>query len=185
MAEELAFDQRRRQGRAVHAHEGARLPPAAFVHGPGEKLLAGPGRARGAARSNWSARPVPGARARAGAPRSAHDVVEVVIALDLLLQIDVVGFEPGVQPFDLGDAGRNAASWWCRCSAAPRISATSGSRSTSAWPHRRETPALASTRAQTVRPVTYTAHEQKMRRPLAGVGPTRPAPSGEGRWDAK
>ena len=49
----------------------------------------------------------------------ADDVVEVVIALDLLFQIHVVGFEPGVELLDHGDVGAQRALV-ARRAAAPR-----------------------------------------------------------------
>ena len=105
MAEQLAFDQRRRQGGTVDAHQRARMAAAPFVERPGEQLLA---RSRGPheqdARVGRSDLP----QARQGQPQGAtlaDDVVEIVIALDFLFQAHVVRFEPGVQPLDLGDAG--------------------------------------------------------------------------------
>ena len=41
-AEQLAFDQRRRDGRAVDADHGAAAAPAQLVHLRGKQLLAGP-----------------------------------------------------------------------------------------------------------------------------------------------
>ena len=84
---------------------GARVPPAALVQRPGEQLLAGAGRPE-QQHARVRRRDLRQARQRQPQRRAlADDVVEVVIALDLFLQIDVVGLEPGVQPLDLGDAG--------------------------------------------------------------------------------
>ena len=71
----------------------------------------------------------------------ADDVVEVVIALDLLFQIHVVRLEPGVQPFDLGDAGAQRVLVAAAAAARrPGSLTTSCRRSTSGCGHRRVTP---------------------------------------------
>ena len=105
MAEQLAFDERRRKRGAVDPHQRARMPPAPFVQRPGEQFLAGSGRAQQQhARVRW--RDLSQPRQRESKRRTlADDVVEVVIALDLLFQIHVVRLEPGVQPLDHGDVG--------------------------------------------------------------------------------
>ena len=105
MAEQFAFDERRRKRGAVDPHQRARMPPAPLVQRPGEQFLAGSGRAE-QQHARVRRRDLSQARQRESKRRTlADDVVEVVIALDFLFQIHVVRLEPGVQPFDLGDAG--------------------------------------------------------------------------------
>ena len=100
VAEQLAFDERRRQRGAVDPHQRARMPAAALVQRPGEQFLAGSGRAE-QQHVRVRRRDLRQPRQREPQRRAfADDVVEVVIALDLLFQIHVVGLEPGVQLFD-------------------------------------------------------------------------------------
>ena len=109
VAEQLALDQRRRQRRAVDADQRARMPAAALVQRPREQLLAGAGRAE-QQHARIRRRDLRQPRQREPQRRAfADDVVEVVIALDLLLQIDVVGLEPRVQLFDHRDVGPKRA----------------------------------------------------------------------------
>ena len=105
MAEEFAFDERRRKRRTIDPHERAGMPAAPFVQRPGEQFLAGSRRA-GQQHARVRRGNLSQARQRHSQRRAlANDVVEVVITLDLLFQIQVVSLETSIQSLDLGDTG--------------------------------------------------------------------------------
>ena len=87
VSEQLALDQRRRQRRAVDAHERAGMPAAAIVQRAREQFLAGAGRPE-QQHAGVGRRHLRQPRQRQAQRRAlADDVVEVVIALDLFLQV--------------------------------------------------------------------------------------------------
>ena len=104
--EQLAFDERRRQGRAVDAHQRSRVSAAPLVQRPGKQLLAGTGG------PNSSTLEFVGATcdSRARASRNEASLRRRCrrsreCSLDLFLEVAVVGFEPGVELLDHRDVG--------------------------------------------------------------------------------
>jgi len=96
MAEELAFDQTRADGGAIHLHQRPALARAVIVDGASKKLLAGTGvsddqhgRIRG---SDLVYLPQHLEQRRA----VAEDFAEVVFTADFLPQVGVLGSEPGL-----------------------------------------------------------------------------------------
>ena len=102
--EQLAFDQRRRQRRAVDPDERPGVAAAALVQRTGEQLLAGARRSQ-QQHGRVHRRDLRQARQRdSSAATLADDVVEIVVALDFFFQADVLCFEARVQPLDVRDA---------------------------------------------------------------------------------
>ena len=93
MAEEFAFEERRRKRRAVHGHERAGSARRKVVEGPRDELLARAARAfhedRGARRGDLAdlvEKPL-------HRGRRAHHAAEAVLVVETLAQLRVFGFE--------------------------------------------------------------------------------------------
>jgi len=95
--EELALDQASGDGAAVHLDERPVAARAAVVQGPGDELLPGAGLApdedRRVARRHAGHLVEQSAQRRS----AAHDLLDIVLAAKLLLQIDVLGVQPVAQ----------------------------------------------------------------------------------------
>src|SRR5262249_15212711 len=103
VAEELALDETRRDRSAVDFHEWALTTSAPAVDRPREELLA---RAGLADQENRRVRPrhvLDGVEGREKRRAVAHDLLEVVLGADLLLEIEVLGLQAILQRLDFGE----------------------------------------------------------------------------------
>src|SRR5262245_21563498 len=101
VAEQLAFDQARRDRAAVHLHQRPMFTAAAAVQRAGNQLLAGPRFTRDQHGGVGSGHALDFLEDRDESAASSHHLVEPVFRPDFLLEVHVLGMQAVLQALDL------------------------------------------------------------------------------------